>query len=93
VSVDGQRAPLDWRWGQLGDVAYRTVDEAVKGRIAGELRDMAGQLDDRIDLPDWLRWAGITDVYGIRSAFLAFARHLSSDGIRAIETAVGRPAR
>jgi subtilisin family serine protease/LAS superfamily LD-carboxypeptidase LdcB len=87
VSRDGQRAPLEWRWGQLGNAAYSAVDESVKGAIAGELHDMAGSIADPIEAPLGQR------VYGIRNAFLAFVRHLRSDGIKAIEKAVGTPAR
>jgi hypothetical protein len=82
----GGRAPLEWRWGQLGDAAYRAVDKAVKEGIAGELRGMAGRVTDPIATP-------VGRVYGIRAAFLAFVRHLRDDGITVVEAAVGSRAR
>jgi hypothetical protein len=84
---DSGRAPLEWRWGQLGDAALRAIDEAVKGRIASELHDMAGSVQDPISPGLGMR------VYGTRSAFLLFVRHLRTDGIAALEKAVGKPAR
>ncbi len=85
--ADGRRAPLDWRWGQLGDAAYKCVDETVRKTIAGELSAMADDVADRIDAPLGIR------VYGIRNAYRAFVRHLRNDGIAAVEKAVGRRAR
>jgi hypothetical protein len=84
---DGARAPLDWRWGQLGDSAYRAVDDTLRHTIASELRAMAGKVDDPISAPLGIK------VYGTRNAFLAFVRHLRDEGIGAIEKAVGKPAR
>jgi hypothetical protein len=84
---DGSRAPLDWHWGQLGDVAYRAVDETVKDTIASELGAMSGKVSDPIDAPLGIK------VYGTRNAFRAFVRHLHDQGITAIEKAVAKPAR
>lgn len=83
---DGTRAALDWRWGQLGPTARAAVDETVKTTISAELRALAGNVADPITAPFGIR------VYGIQNAFLAFVRHLRSDGIGAIEKAVGKPA-
>ena len=84
---DGARAPLEWRWGKLGDVAFGVVDETVKGRIASELHEMAEKVTDPIDAGLGMR------VHGTRNAFLSFVRHLRTDGITAIEKAVGISAR
>jgi subtilisin family serine protease len=84
---DRTRAPLEWRWGQLGDAAFGAVDETVKGTIASELHAMAENVKDPISAPLGMR------VYGTRSAFLSFVRHLHTDGIAAIEKAVGKAAR
>jgi hypothetical protein len=87
TSSDGTRAPLEWRWGQLGDAAFSAVDEAVKGQIASELHEMAKDVKDPINAPLGIR------VYGTQSALLSFARHLRTDGVAAIEKAVGKSAR
>ena len=84
---DGTRAPLEWRWGQLGDAAFGAVDETVKAEIAGELHEMATTVQDPINAGLGMR------VYGTRNAFLSFVRHLHTDGIAAIEKAVGKSAR
>ncbi|MFI5893992.1 S8 family serine peptidase [Actinoplanes sp. NPDC051513] len=87
TTTDGSRAPLEWRWGQLGDAAYRAMDETVRHRIADELAELSRKVDDRIEAPLGLR------VQGVRGAYGAFVRSLRSDGILAIEKAVGHPAR
>ncbi|WP_433379086.1 S8 family serine peptidase [Actinoplanes sp. CA-142083] len=87
TTSDGSRAPLEWRWGQLGDAAYRAVDDTCKHRIANELAALTRTVKDRIDAPLGLR------VNGVRGAFGAFVRSLRADGIVAIEKAVGHPAR
>ena len=73
----GGKSPLEWRWGQLGDITYHVVDEAVKTRIANELFNRLGSVTDK----DQRRVLG------------AFVNHLRSDGIRVIEKAVGKKAR
>lgn len=83
----GARAPLEWRWGQLGEMAYAAVDETVKSSIASELHGMANRVKDPISAPLGIR------VYGTRSALLSFVRHLRTEGIGAIERAVGSSAR
>ncbi len=83
---DGRRAPLEWRWGQLGTEARAAVDDAVRVTIAGELLKLADKVKDPINAPLGIR------VYGIRNAFRDFVRHLRTEGIVAIEKAVGRPA-
>jgi hypothetical protein len=73
----GGKSPLEWRWGQLGDITYNVVDEAVKTRIANELFNRLGSVTDK----DQRRVLG------------AFVDHLRSEGIGAIEKAVGKKAR
>jgi subtilisin family serine protease len=84
---DGSQAPLEWRWGHLGGAAFTAVDETVRGTIAGELHEMAGTIQDPVNAGLGMR------IYGTRNAFLSFVRHLRTDGITAIEKAVGRAAR
>jgi hypothetical protein len=86
TTSDGTRAPLEWRWGHLGNAAFAAVDETVKGEIAGQLHEMAKDIEEPV------KALGMT-IYGTRNAFLSFVRHLRTDGIAAIEKAVGRPAR
>lgn len=71
------KSPLEWRWGQLGDITYQIVDDAVKNRIAQELTDRLPSVQDK----DQKRVLGL------------FADHLRSEGIRALEKAVGQKAR
>ena len=80
------KSPLEWRWGQLGPVAYSAVDTAVKKRIPPELREMAKGMDKWIDTP-------VGRVYGTPDAVRAFARHLADVGIAALEAAVDARAR
>ena len=87
MEADAGRAPLEWRWGQLGDVAYCAVDKTVKGQIAAELRVLACEVQDPVEGSLGVK------IYGTRNAYRSFVQHLSADGIKAIETAVGKPAR
>lgn len=75
-------SPLEWRWGQLGNVAYEEIDRTVKRTIAKQLHDL------KLDVPE--RDKGVS---GIRHAYLLFVKHLRAEGIRALEIAVGRKAR
>lgn len=78
---------LEWRWGQLGDVAYQAVDHAVKHRIADEL---FGRLRD---IPDPVVATALKiRVAGTRHAFRLFVEHLRAEGIRGLEMAIGRRA-
>jgi hypothetical protein len=86
TSTAGSRAPLEWRWGQLGPETYKAVNKTVKGQIVKELTKLAPSVKDSVT-----RY-GMT-VHGIRGAFQAFINHLSVDGIKAIENAVGKPSR
>jgi len=86
TSTGGRRAPLEWRWGQLGPLAYQAVDDVVKGDIAIELSKLAPSIQDSTTQ------YRIT-VRGIRTAYEGFVKHLQRDGIAAIEAAVGRRAR
>jgi subtilisin family serine protease len=81
------RSPLEWRWGQLGDVLYREIDRAVKDTIASELADKVSGVEDPADGP-----AGVK-IHGIRPALGAFVKHLKDDGINVLHNAMGRPAR
>jgi hypothetical protein len=80
-------ADLDWRWGRLGTVAYAAVDKAVKRRITKELAAKIKTVDDPAPGP-----AG-SKIHGTREAFQAFVKHLGDEGIRALQEAVGKPAR
>jgi hypothetical protein len=71
------KSPLDWRWGQLGDVTYHVVDEAIKNRIANEVASHLSTVDNSDQ----------------RRVLAEFVKHLRADGIRAIERAVGKKAR
>ncbi|WP_116948894.1 S8 family serine peptidase [Jiangella endophytica] len=84
---DGSRAPMEWRWGQLGPVAHQAVDGTIRRRLADELRTFADQVPDPVDGPAGMR------IHGIRGAYRLFIRHLRDDGIAVLERAVGRNAR
>ncbi|TDD63830.1 hypothetical protein E1262_29880 [Jiangella aurantiaca] len=86
-TADGSRAPMEWRWGQLGPVAYQAVDGTIRKRLADELRVFADQVPDPVDGPAGMR------IHGIRGAYRLFIRHLRDDGIAVLERAVGRNAR
>jgi hypothetical protein len=73
----GGKSPLEWRWGQLGDITYKVVDDTVKTDIAGRLFD---RLTEVADLDR-------------RNALRLFAEHLCSEGIGVLEKAVGKKAR
>jgi len=81
---------LDWRWGRLGEVAYRAVNETVQCQIADDLEALIPGVAD----PAIAKRAGMTfRIYGTRNAFRAFVKHLRTSGIKAIEDAVGKAAR
>jgi hypothetical protein len=81
---------LDWRWGRLGEVAYRAVNETVQCQIADDLEALIPSVAD----PAIAKRAGMTfRIYGTRNAFRAFVKHLRTSGIKAIEDAVGKAAR
>jgi hypothetical protein len=84
--ADSRSDPLNWQWGRLGDVTYRAVNEAVQCQIAEDLEGMVCSVDDPVV-------TGPLRVYGTRNALRAFVRHLREDGIKALEKAVGKPAR
>jgi hypothetical protein len=85
-----QSTPLDWRWGRLGEVAYRAVDETVRVRIAGEIHGMIDGIEDSVTQ----RHLGVTiKVDGLRAALAAFVKHLQNSGIKALEDAAGKAAR
>lgn len=86
VSTSGSRAPLEWRWGKLGPLAYQAVDATVKGDIVTELMKLSNTIDDSVSK------FGMT-VRGIRAAYNAFVQHLRNDGISALEAAMGQKAR
>jgi hypothetical protein len=86
VGARGTRAPLEWRWGQLGPLAYQGVDTTVKGDIVAELTKLSNSIDDSVSK------FGMT-VRGIRAAYNAFVQHLRNDGITALEAAMGQKAR
>jgi hypothetical protein len=81
---------LDWRWGRLGDMAYRAVDETIKCQIADDLEALIPSVAD----PAIAKKAGMTlRIYGTRNAFRAFVKQLRTSGVKAIEDAVGKAAR
>jgi hypothetical protein len=81
---------LDWRWGRLGEVAYRAVNETVQCQIADDLEALIPGVAD----PAIAKRAGVTfRIYGTRNAFRAFVKHLRTSGVKAIEDAVGKAAR
>jgi hypothetical protein len=86
TSTDGSRAPLEWHWGHLGDLAYAAVDLAVRTKIADAIARLARDQADAVDSP-------VGEISGIKDALRAFAVHLRTSGIAAIEQAVGRRAR
>lgn len=86
-ATGGGRAPMEWRWGGLGPVAYQAVDGTIRKRLADELLVFAGQVPDPVTGPAGLR------IHGIRSAYRLFIRHLRDDGLTVLERAVGRNAR
>jgi len=86
--VKSGRSPLEWRWGQLGSVAYEAVDVAIKGKIADGLFYHLGDVPDPVVATKLkLRISGTRHVYRL------FIEHLRKEGIRALELAVGRKAR
>ena len=78
-------APLEWRWGKLGNATYQEVDITVKRRIADELFARLR------DVPDVVSAKGQT-IRGVRHAFRSFIDRLRADGIRVLESAVGKKA-
>ena len=88
-------SPLEWRWGQMGEVACKEVDLTVRKDIADELFGRLGDVPDPVKVSD--TWIATTlldlRIRGTRAAFRAFTEHLRSEGIRALELAIGKPAR
>jgi hypothetical protein len=82
----GGPSPLEWRWGQLGEVAHRAIDVAVKQRMADELFKRLR------DVPEPTEAAGLR-IWGARHAFRLFIEHLRAEGIRALELAVEQKSR
>jgi hypothetical protein len=87
VRADGGKSPLEWRWGQLGDVAHGAIDAAVRVRVARELHAKAADVEDPVKAS-----LGMT-IHGTRSAYLSFVTHLRTDGIVALENAIGKRSR
>jgi hypothetical protein len=81
VRADGGKSRLDWRWGQLGDVAYNAVDETVKNYVANKLSEMVNIVPEQVE-----------GIHGVRNAFRSFIQHLRDEGITALVNAVGKPA-
>jgi hypothetical protein len=76
---------LEWRWGQLGPLAYQAVDKAVRADIAKEQARKMPKEDSTS--------ASAITITGIRAGFSAFVQHLQQRGIGAIEAAVSRKGR
>jgi hypothetical protein len=83
---DGAPSPLEWRWGQLGDVAYCAVDDTVKVRLANALFERLRDVQEPTE-------AGGLRIWGARHAFRLFTEHLRREGIRALELAIDAKAR
>ena len=80
--------PMDWRWGRLGPVTYRAVNEAIRHDVADMLAGL--HINDAASK----HFLGLTiEVHGLQSALNGFVAHLRSDGIAVIERAVGKKAR
>ena len=92
VQTGSTPSRLDWRWGQLGDLAYGEMDGIVRCRIAAELEDMIEDIDDKVTftLPGG---AATITVVGVKGAMCEFVAHLRTYGIWAIEKAVEKRAR
>ena len=86
VATGSVPAPMAWVWGRLGPIAYQAVDATVKGDIADEMKKLSKDMDDTAT-------KYLQTVHGIRGAYDVFVRHLQTEGIRALEAAMGRPAR
>ncbi len=82
----GGASPLEWRWGQLGEIAYQEVDVTVKQGIADGLFARLRDVKDPVT-------EGPIQIHGTRHAFRSFVDHLRAEGIRALEMAVGKKAR
>jgi len=84
---------LEWRWGRLGDIAYKAVDDTVKCRIAKELCELLPKIPDpaHVKFPKTDRT--IFKIPGTRRAFRSFVDHLRREGIRVLEKAVEKKAR
>lgn len=98
---------IDYRWGRLDDTTYRVVDGDVKGFIANKLSSMSGQVGDQdgmvheANIAEWLPGLGpemvghnfpLIDLH-VRRAFNEYCDFLRAQGIGAIESAMGTPAR
>jgi hypothetical protein len=68
-------------------VAASEGDLAVKGEIASQMASKVKNVQDPAIGP------GGVKIYGTKPALEAFVAHLCKDGIRALEKAVGKPAR
>jgi hypothetical protein len=89
-STTSRPVPLDWRWGRLGTVTRKAVDDTVRYRLSKEINEVIPDIDDTSNETH----LGVTiRVTGIKAALGAFAKHLEDQGIRALEDAVGKPAR
>jgi hypothetical protein len=79
----------------MGEVTYKEVDLTVRQDIADELFGRLGDVPDPVQVSD--TWIATTlldlRIRGTRAAFRAFTEHLRSEGIRALELAIGQPAR
>jgi hypothetical protein len=76
-------APMGWKWGDMNDVMYNAVDAAVKGKIAYTLNDKAPS--------EPMHKSGYH--LHVDKAVASLAKHLQSEGIRALEAALGVNAR
>jgi hypothetical protein len=92
VQTGSTPSRLDWRWGQLGDLAYGEMDGIVRCRIAAELEDMIDDIDDKVTFTLPAGVATIT-VVGVKGALCEFVAYLRTYGIWAIEKAVAKRAR
>jgi hypothetical protein len=97
---------IDWRWGNLDDIARQAVDHEVKTAIANTLRDKAPEVlppdgIKHVVIPaEWLPGLGpdmapggvpIFDLH-VRVALLDYCSYLQGEGIHAVELALVSPA-
>ena len=101
---NGGSGTIDWRWGQMDDIAKAAVDQNAKTTVAGTLRGKQGEVAP----PDGIKralYVGMPVIgpdqesavaplltLHVRDAFIAFCDYLQAQGIAAIETALTTPA-
>jgi len=87
----GSGEAIDWRWGQMDEIAKAAVDHVIKTTVADTLRSKQGE----VAAPTGIQHVQIlllsADLH-VRAAFVAFCDHLASSGILVLEAALASPA-